>query len=71
MIELTNLDGEVFTINPETIHIFNNPETIHIFKTEETGSKLETTDGTVFHVKEDILTIMQRILNDKFEGGKN
>ena len=62
MIELTNLDGEVFTINPETIHIF---------KTEETGSKLETTDGTVFHVKEDILTIMQRIINDKFEGGKN
>ena len=56
MIELTNLDGEVFTINPETIHIF---------KTEETGSKLE------IHVKEDILTIMQRIINDKFEGGKN
>ena len=62
MIELTNLDGEVFTINPETINVF---------RTEETGSKLETTDGTVLHVKEDILTIMQRIINDTFEGGKN
>ena len=62
MIKLTNLDGEVFTINPETINVF---------RTEETGSKLGTTDGTVFHVKEDILTIMQRIINDKFEGGKN
>ena len=62
MIELTNLDGEVFTIDPELIHIY---------RTEETGSKLETTDGTVLHVKEDILTIMQRIINDKFEGGKN
>lgn len=61
MIELTNLYGEVFTINPETINVF---------RTEETGSKLGTTDGTVFHVKEDILTIMQRIINDKFEGGK-
>ena len=62
MIELTNLDGEVFTIDPELIHIY---------RTEETGSKLEITDGTVFHVKEDILTIMQRIINDIFEGGKN
>lgn len=62
MIELTNMDGEVFTINPETINVF---------RTVETGSKLETTDGTVFHVKEDILTIMQRIINDKFKGGKN
>ena len=60
MIELTNLNGEVFTINPETINVF---------RTIENGSWLETVNGEIMIVKEDILTIMQRIINDKFEGG--
>ena len=62
MIELTNLYGEVFTINPETINVF---------RTIENGSWLETVNGKIMIVKEDILTIMQKIINDKFEGGKN
>jgi len=62
MIELTNLYGEVFTINPETINVF---------RTIENGSWLETVNGEIMIVKEDILTIMQKIINDKFEGGKN
>ena len=62
MIELTNLYGDVFTINPETISIY---------RSEGTGSNIETIGGGNYHVKEDILTIMQRIINDKFEGGKN
>ena len=60
MIELTNLYGQVFTINPETICIF---------RTIENGSWLETVNGEIMIVKEDILTIMQKIINDKFEGG--
>ena len=62
MIELTNLYGKVFTINPETINVF---------RTIENGSWLETVNGEIMIVKEDIMTIMQRIINDKFEGGKN
>ena len=54
MIELTLLNGDTFSIDPETINVF---------KAEKTGSEIETTSGEKYHVKESILEIMQEIIN--------
>ena len=57
MIELTNGD-EVIVVNP------NNISTI---VAHGKGSKLHMNDGSAIYVDEDILTIMHKIVNSRFE----
>ena len=58
MIELTLLNGDTFSIDPETINVF---------RAERTGSKIETIGGGGYRVKESILEIMQKIINYRME----
>lgn len=61
MIELTLIDGDKFKVNANKIKSVKAKDNITIVETV----------SAAFCVSEDIFTIMQMIVNEKFEGGKS